>query len=173
MSELKAPEGFTPTGSNFAVHPDYLQDFTPLEGKTVERITATPGCINLHFANSESVGLWVHGDCCSDSYWHDLIGVDHLLEGARIVKVEDIELGTRDNPADEWMNHDIETTAYALKITSDHPTWGEVTTVFAYRNDSNGYYGGWCEIGDASDDGWPVTGNVLDVAELEQGGPQL
>lgn len=88
-------------------------------------------------------------------------------------RLDDIELGTRNNPEDEWTNHDIETTAYALKITSDHPTWGEVTTVFAYRNDSNGYYGGWCEIGDASDGGWPVTGNVLDVAELEQGGPQL
>ena len=31
---------------------------------------------------------------------------------------------------------------YGYRIASDHPTWGEVTAVMSFRNDSNGYYGG-------------------------------
>lgn len=160
---IASPEGFKADVYESSFHLDYDK----LIGRTVQSISADTKCINLTFVDGETIGLWVTGDCCSHAYWHDLIGVEHLLEGSRITDVVDLGLGTRDNEAIGLEGHQDETSAYALKIVSDHPTWGEVTTVFAYRNDSNGYYGGMCYIGDPSLTTRPITGNVLDVAELE------
>ena len=159
MTEPETPEGFTSTKEIYA-YPDYSE----LEGRIVASISANTECINLYFEDGTSLGLVVSGDCCSHSYWHDLIGVNHLLEGARIVKCQEMLLGEREiEPYCEY------TKAYALKIVSEHPVWGEVTTIFAFRNDSNGYYGGECTVGPILDGTWPVTGDVLNVAELEYG----
>lgn len=74
------------------------------------------------------------GDCCSESWWADAIGVKQLLAGSRVTAAEEIDMPT---PEDNRTRQEQDQ-AYGLKITTDR---GVCTLVF--RNSSNGYYGGW------------------------------
>ena len=87
------------------------------------------------------VVLTVEGECCSYSYFHDAVGLDHLRNNGAVLRVETIDLG--DDSADE--HGDTWTSVYGIKIVTEHPMFGEVNTVISFRNDSNGYYGGECD----------------------------
>lgn len=83
----------------------------------------------------------VTGDCCSSSFFYDFYGVEYLLN--RVVEdVIEIDL----LPSDAVVRgNDGELKIYGYKITSKLPEedyWGGVTSVFSFRNESNGYYGG-------------------------------
>lgn len=92
----------------------------------------------------------VEGDCCSSSYFHDFYGVKNLLENGPITAAEAVELSPGDvgyhaptwdpaaNPR-EWQD---EVQVYGFRLTTTHPKFGDVSSVFSFRNDSNGYYGG-------------------------------
>jgi hypothetical protein len=82
-------------------------------------------------------GFTVEGDCCSHSYFHDFFGVRTLLENGPVVSVKSIDLGSED--LGDW---DV-ISCYGFEIVTEHLTWGEQTSVFSFRNSSNGYYGGW------------------------------
>ena len=83
----------------------------------------------------------VEGDCCSSSYFHDFVGLDHLRNNGPITKIEEIALDVDDKNKDEY---DV-IQAYGFRFTTIHPTFGEVSSVMSFRNSSNGYYGGWLE----------------------------
>ena len=52
-------------------------------------------------------------------------------------------VSTAEIPLDDAAESDDELTrCYGYEIVTEHPTFGEVTCVFSFRNDSNGYYGG-------------------------------
>lgn len=86
----------------------------------------------------------VDGDCCSHSYFHDLIGFDKLLSGP-VAAVNEVEL--TDDDAEcvlckrDGYSGDV-VAVYGYQIVVEHPQWGEVTCALSFRNDSNGYYGG-------------------------------
>ena len=84
-------------------------------------------------------GYDVEGDCCSSSYFYDFIGVEKLLANGPIVSVKELNLDDPSNDAD----NDTVTQAYGFEFVTVHPNWGEQTSVVSFRNDSNGYYGGW------------------------------
>jgi hypothetical protein len=79
------------------------------------------------------------GDCCSESWFADVAGVDALID-REVTAVEEI-------PLPDWVNVDDgrgrqeEDKAYGYRITTTH---GYCDVVF--RNSSNGYYGGWMTI---------------------------
>lgn len=77
----------------------------------------------------------VEGECCSACYFNDIIGVAKLLANGPVVSVDEIELSDRNSS-------DGETKFYGYELVTEHPLWGEQTTVFSFRNESNGYYGG-------------------------------
>lgn len=79
----------------------------------------------------------VYGDCCSHSYFHDMHGKEKLLENGPVVSVKRINLQPVSSECD-----DVYTQAYGFEIVTEDPRWGEQTTTFSFRNDSNGYYGG-------------------------------
>jgi len=81
----------------------------------------------------------VEGDCCSYSYFYDLIGKEKLIENGPVVSVGTIDLK---EPDDEDAERDECVQVYGFEIVTEHPRWGEQTTVFSFRNASNGYYGG-------------------------------
>lgn len=85
----------------------------------------------------------VYGDCCSHSYFYDFHGVKKLLESSVVLEFAHVDDGYVEptNDDDSW--ECIQ--AYGFKIVSEHPQFGEVTSVFSFRNSSNGYYGGWME----------------------------
>ena len=74
------------------------------------------------------------GDCCSYSFFNDIIGLDNLL-GHEVTAVDSVDLD--DIPNDGYDS----IAAYGLKLTTHR---GYVDIVF--RNVSNGYYGGWCSL---------------------------
>lgn len=85
----------------------------------------------------------VTGDCCSSSFFYDFYGVENLLN--RVVEnVESIELLPSDVVASNNSGYVDLTQVYGYKITTTLPedSWGGVTSVFSFRNISNGYYGG-------------------------------
>jgi hypothetical protein len=100
----------------------------------------------ITFVTPEGVATFeVEGDCCSHSYFHDLIGLDKLLAGP-VVSVNQVDLGDTDATCavcerDGYKGDSV--AVYGVQIVTQHPVWGEVTTALSFRNDSNGYYGGW------------------------------
>lgn len=94
----------------------------------------------------------VEGDCCSWSYFYDIVGAEKLYENGPVEGVGICPL-EEDEVRDEYG----ETQCYGFQIVTEHPKWGPQTTVFSFRNESNGYYGGWMEFGGITDrDGNPV-----------------
>lgn len=80
----------------------------------------------------------VYGDCCSYSHFYDFYGIKNLLNNGPIIATKEISIDseTIKNPGDDC------TAAYGFQMTTISPEFGEVTSVFSFRNESNGYYGG-------------------------------
>jgi len=116
----------------------------------------------------------VWGDCCSNSYFYDFIGVKDLLN-KQIVSIEEVGLTPSDIIEDpeysgckkdkKCSDEDIE--VYGYQINYLDPKFGDRTAVFSFRNYSNGYYGGWMdgEIIDKLPDNLPplIIENVLET----------
>lgn len=130
-------------------------DLAPLVGK---KITAV--FMNENFLKFETVEgnfcFTVEGDCCSRSYFHDFIGIDKLLKNGPVLSATFLDM-------DEVQSYDYDVIrAYGLEIVTEDPRFGEVTSVLAYRNRSNGYYGGWMEpINSVPDDVPQVFDDVV------------
>ena len=107
----------------------------------------------------------VEGDCCSSSYFYDFYGVQNLLNNGPVLKVENVDLDV--DEIEEDYGEVIQ--VYGYRFTTEHPTWGEVSSVVSFRNSSNGYYGGWMEAVNVSDsviDRLPViTDDVIEVED--------
>ena len=85
--------------------------------------------------DSETFVYQVDGDCCSYSYIYDFYGVKSLLENGPITEVYEIE--------PDAFNKDYQyIQCYGYGFVTNNPRFGEVTSVFSFRNESNGYYGG-------------------------------
>lgn len=84
----------------------------------------------------------VEGDCCSSSYFHDFIGLDKVKKNGPVVSAKEIDLA-EDDPRCKYEGNEDCLRCYGFEIVTEDPEFGEVTTVFSFRNDSNGYYGGW------------------------------
>ncbi|AHB29646.1 hypothetical protein SEA_ARCHETTA_37 [Mycobacterium phage Archetta] len=85
-----------------------------------------------------TVGFGVKGDCCSWSYFYDIYGADKLLSNGPVIEVNEIDLSDQNHDQD---GESIQ--VYGYEFVTEHPIWGEQTTVVSFRNSSNGYYGGW------------------------------
>jgi hypothetical protein len=105
----------------------------------------------LKFVTDEGdVTYEVEGDCCSDSFFFDFYGVDNVI-GREVVAFESVHLSPGD-PGYRPETYAVEdeqgwsvTQVYGYRITTEHPSFGHVSAVFSFRNESNGYYGGWME----------------------------
>lgn len=95
----------------------------------------------LFFSTDRGLVQWVvYGDCCSYSYFYELIGL-YALQDATVSKLEVLFDG---EPADKGEkdpeNIDEFLQAYGMAVHTDK---GLCKVIF--RNASNGYYGGWAE----------------------------
>ncbi len=124
----------------------YDQDLvTRTIGSTVQKIFMDEDTL-IFETDKGTFGWTVEGDCCSHSYFHDFIGVKKLLAGNPIVKAGEVselpdKLEYDDSKDDKGWDDCIQVYGYEF-VTLD-PKFGEVTSVMAFRNSSNGYYGGW------------------------------
>jgi len=102
----------------------------------------------------------VYGDCCSSSFFYDFYGVRKLLENGVVKEVKEVPLTVEEytvKPSQDIIQ------AYGYQITTHNETWGDMTSVFSFRNDSNGYYGGSLEYaGETVPNGVPeITDDTL------------
>ena len=105
-----------------------------LIGKTITAIKiATDGCaLRFDIEDSPPIVAYAEGDCCSTS-WVESLDLPEAIIGSPVIAVEDIEMpDLGDQPGHDCMAY------YGCKIRT---VKGEC--VIDYRNDSNGYYGGY------------------------------
>lgn len=123
-------------------------DLNELTGKTVREIWMDRDYLKF-VTDQGDVTYVVEGDCCSDSFFFDFYGVANVLD-REVVAFEEVSLAPGDpgyRPETfEVANEDwSETQVYGYRITTEHSQFGHVSAVMSFRNESNGYYGGWME----------------------------
>lgn len=108
-------------------------------GTTISRVRVSGDQRILSFETDRgAITYCAEGDCCSQSWFADIIGVDALI-GGLVRDVEEIAMdfyNVKDGRCRE--EHDE---AYGYRITTSK---GRVK--LAFRNSSNGYYGGWLKL---------------------------
>jgi hypothetical protein len=85
------------------------------------------------------IAFAVEGDCCSTSVFYDFYGVDNLLKNGPITEIEDIDL---EITGDDKDSDDDCVKVYGVRLTTVSDEFGPMSSVFSFRNYSNGYYGG-------------------------------
>jgi len=76
------------------------------------------------------------GDCCSESWFADVICIDALL-GAIVNVVDEVEMYSVTDTEDSRCRQEYDA-IYGYKFQTDKG-WADIV----FRNSSNGYYGGW------------------------------
>jgi hypothetical protein len=120
-----------------------------LIGKTIRSVHVSNGQTLLRFECDEGpVVFHVEGDCCSDSWFADVVGyhalAGHTVQGVREVTLKEGEPMT-EGPTSEALTAGGRTRQkrddiYGYVVTTDA---GRCT--IAFRNSSNGHYGGAIE----------------------------
>lgn len=116
-------------------------------GKTITGIWWSEETLTFE-TNEGLVTYWVDGDCCSHSYFFDFYGVEHLLSNGPVTAFEhhDLTEGDPGFKVEASKYADDLTQVYGYRFTTEHPKFGQVTSVLSFRNESNGYYGGSMEL---------------------------
>lgn len=83
----------------------------------------------------------VSGDCCSTSVFYDFYGVKNLLLNGPVTEVREVDL--HPDLEKDSKKYDYSIYVYGYQITTESKDLGLVTSVFSFRNYSNGYYGGY------------------------------
>lgn len=119
----------------------YGREMTALVNHTVRAVWWSEDIVTF-VTDAGTASYEVEGDCCSTSYFHDLIGLEKLLSGP-VVSVNQVPLLESDVTLTcACCKNGEVVAAYGYQIVVEHPVWGEVTCALSFRNDSNGYYGG-------------------------------
>lgn len=120
-----------------------------LIGKTVKKIYFNENYLKFE-TDSGNFVYGVRGDCCSTSYFYDFYGVKNLLNNGKIISIKEVELNPTDieiggNIKKDKKLSDDDIKVYGYQLTTENEKFGEMTSVFSFRNYSNGYYGGYME----------------------------
>lgn len=111
-----------------------------LIGKKVTSIHINADNLVIKTSDGFTAPFYVYGDCCSQSYLEDFQGVEKLLNNGPITEWATVDLSDKNgDDGDEYGNC---LQYYGYSFTTVHDFWGEQTSVFSFRNESNGYYGG-------------------------------
>ena len=118
-----------------------MYDLLKLKGQVITSVVQ-PGDTEIAFNTQERAFVFdAEGDCCSTSWIYDVDGVDNLI-GEEIIDV--IAHPTKDYCNDGAVGN---TTDYDVLVvyTYDLVTAKGICTI-DFRNDSNGYYGGYLRL---------------------------
>lgn len=122
-------------------------DINDLVGKKILRIFASED--HLQFETDEGPFCYhVEGDCCSRSFFYDFYGVKKLFENGPVISTREVPLEVDPTTVKD---DQCVVKAYGFEIVTENKEFGEQTSVFSFRNDSNGYYGGVIYLGEPRD----------------------
>lgn len=111
-----------------------------LIGRKIKSLKLSSGESYLLFDTDEDQILWeAEGDCCSESWFADIINFAALIDGT-VISVEDIDLPDAfvQKASEDNRCRQLHDNFYGIRIATDLGICDIV-----YRNSSNGYYGGW------------------------------
>lgn len=128
-------------------------EMNELENQTINEIwmNLENNTIIFELNNGNKLAYQTEGECCSASWFNDLIGVSGLI-GQKITLVRDV-MSPKESTKQE---RDDVIEFYGIELYTDLG----VSTII-YRNESNGYYGGWCEKIDSVE----ITENFRRITE--------
>ncbi len=140
----------------------YGSSMKALVGKRITGIFVGTGDETLLFKTDKGDVVYsTDADCCSETWFADITGVDNLL-GAIVRQAEDIE--NPDTNTEDGRTRQQDDKAYGVKLVTDR---GYADII--YRNSSNGYYGGSISKDDHGEystegmkkitDDWSATGS--------------
>lgn len=110
-----------------------------LEGHKVTGVTITETTLTFHTHEGDAV-YEAEGDCCSHSYFHSFDGLGMLLSADAVVSLETLRLPpVPDDDPDAKRGDYVSAYGYAIRALPGP----KVVATFSFRNDSNGYYGGY------------------------------
>lgn len=112
--------------------------FKDVVGKRVLGVFADGGSAVLTLDDGNDLHLDLDGDCCSHSYFQDEKQFDEL-KGAVIQSIEERDGVSRDELYGQENGAESVDWSFLVFVTDR----GHVT--IDWRNDSNGYYSGWCD----------------------------
>lgn len=123
-----------------------MPELEQLIGTKIERIFFNEDYLKL-ITDKGSFVFTVDADCCSRSIFYDFVGVEKLLKNGEVIEVGSIELEPDDISSagggmKDKKGEDDDIKVYGYKLVTVDPIFGPVTSVFSFRNYSNGYYGG-------------------------------
>jgi hypothetical protein len=105
-----------------------------LIGRTVSEVWVGPGEGTIYFKTDAGWLSWhAVGDCCSESWFADILGIEDLLNG-RVSTVAEKDLPDDD----QYRTRQEIDCVYGYAVTTEK---GAAT--IAFRCSSNGYYGGY------------------------------
>ena len=144
-----------------------------LVGKKVNRVFMNEDYIKFE-TDQGNIVYKVSGECCSASIFYDFYGVKKLLENGPVTEVKEVDLYPTDivkspekyGSEKDKKGEDSSISVYGYQITTKDPILGPVTSVFSFRNYSNGYYGGSLENADENIEVLPeLTEDILETVE--------
>lgn len=133
-----------------------------LIGKKVTKLYVSSDYLRFDIEGESSLTYMVSGDCCSHSYFYDFYGVEHLLKNGKVTEVKQVELTPTDLMVTGGDMYDV-IQVYGYQITTESENYGPVTSVFSFRNSSNGYYGGSIQKVDYAGAIPELTSDVVEV----------
>lgn len=111
-----------------------------LVGKIVSKVFIGEGEHCMAFVTDQgTIAFHVEGDCCSESWFADLVGFRALI-GSKIVKHVEIPLESYN--LEDGRGRQEYDDVYGHRLVTE---LGSADIIF--RNSSNGYYGGWIDDG--------------------------
>lgn len=115
-----------------------------LLGKRVDKLEINSCNSHLLFTleGGEQVCWFACGDCCSVSWFNDLENVEALV-GQAVLEVTNLEMP--DPRSTEEIEKEKDTGEY-LQFYGVRLTTAKGDVIVAFRNESNGYYGGSIEL---------------------------
>ncbi len=118
-----------------------------LLGRTIKSVYKMGDTTLVFKTDKGLISYDTHGDCCSSSWFSNITGIKNLL-GQKVNEVVEREEFSDDEikkaEAEYKKNNEYEAESLALYgylLKTDKGTCD-----IEFRNESNGYYGGWCEL---------------------------
>jgi hypothetical protein len=123
-----------------------------LVGKRVLAVDVNAREESLRFRIDDGTEVVWHteGDCCSESWWADAYQLNEL-RGGTVVTVTRKDMPDDDDSRSRQEYDQV----YGYEVVTEK---GAAT--LAFRNSSNGYYGGWAYVGQRERYGRPIEGPV-------------
>lgn len=140
---------------------DYLEKMV---GASVKKIFMSHEYLTFE-TDKGDFGFTVDAECCSTSYFYDFYGVKNLLQNGAILRIKDVAVYTSEVSQEQYTDafDDDVTECYGFQFTTMSPEFGKVTSVFSFRNESNGYYGGSLEESEVKKDIPEITDDVIEI----------